>query len=148
MGQLVAAIPPGSLVGVDTAAFIYHIEAAPKYQGAVQPFFEAVARGDFRAVTSVISLMEIAVRPLQLKQPEVADEYEVLLLTYPNLTVVDVDRHIARRAAELRARYRLRPADSLQVATGIEAGATAFVTNDQDLARLPDIQVLLIDSFL
>ncbi|MBI4494318.1 MAG: type II toxin-antitoxin system VapC family toxin [Chloroflexi bacterium] len=148
MGRLTAAIPPAALVAIDTVVFIYHIEATPAYQHVVGPFFEALARGDFRAVTSVISLMEVAVRPLQLQRPEVADDYERLLLNYPNLSVVEVDRHVARRAAELRARLRLRPADSLQIATALEAGADAFVTNDHALRGLPDLQVLVLDAFL
>ena len=114
MGELTDAIPRGSLVGIDTAVFIYQIEAAPTYRHVVGPFFAALARGEYRGVTSVIALMEIAVRPLQLERPEVADDYELLLVTYPHLTVTDIDRWIARRAAELRAQYRLRPADSLQ----------------------------------
>ena len=145
---LAAAVAPGRLVAVDTMAFIYHIEAAPRYAAAVAPFFAALAQGVFEAVTSVLSLMELAVRPLQLGRQEVADDYEVALLTYPHLRVVDVDRSIARRAAELRAAYRLRPADAVQVATALVSGATAIVTNDAALARVRGLEVLVIDSYL
>lgn len=148
MDGLAAAIEPGSIVAIDTAAFIYQIEASPAYAVVVGPFFVALAQGRFRATTSVLSLMEMAVRPLQLGRPEVADDYELLLLSYPNLRVIDVDRHVARRAAELRANYRLRPADALQLATGLEAGASALLTNDRALARVRELRVLLIDSFL
>ena len=147
MGGLTEAIPHGTLVGIDTAAFIYQIEAAPPYSEIVAPFFAALARGAFRAVTSVISLMEIAVRPLQLQVPEVADDYELLLVTYPHLTVASIDRWIARQAAELRAQFRLRPADSLQVATAINAQASIFLTNDRTIERVQDIRVLLVDDF-
>jgi predicted nucleic acid-binding protein len=146
VGQLTEAIPRGTLVGVDTAAFIYQIECSPVYGEVVGPFFAALARREFRAVTSVISLMEISVRPLRLERPEVADDYEILLLTYPNLVVVDVDRSIARRAAELRAQYRLHPADSLQVATALTAGATIFLTNDRTIERVQGIRVVIIDN--
>ncbi|MGH2350672.1 MAG: type II toxin-antitoxin system VapC family toxin, partial [Chloroflexota bacterium] len=102
MDGLTAAIPTVAPVGIDTIAFIYHIEASPAYRGIVGPLFVALAGGSFRAVTSVLTLMEIAVRPLQVQRPEVADDYELLLLNYPNLTIVDIDRQIARHAADLR----------------------------------------------
>lgn len=60
--------------------------------------------------------MELAVRPLQLGRPDVADEYEVLVANFPHLTITDIERPTVRRAAELRARHGLRPADALQVA--------------------------------
>lgn len=61
--------------------------------------------------------------------------------------ILVVDRAIARRAADLRARRRLRPADSLQIATALEAGATHVVTNDHDVRRVAEIRVMLLDSF-
>jgi predicted nucleic acid-binding protein len=53
-----------------------------------------------------------------------------------------------RCAAELRASYRLRPADALQVAACLVYGATAFLTNDRDLRRIGDLQVLLLEDFV
>ena len=68
---------------------------------------------------------------------------------FPNLRLMDVTRDITRRAAQLRAAYTLRPADALLVATAVEGGATAFVTNDKALERLaPLIDILLLQDFL
>jgi predicted nucleic acid-binding protein len=98
-------------------------------------------------VTSTVTVMELTVRPWQLDRPAVAREYEALLAHFPHLTLVDVTREVARRAAQLRARHRLRPADALQAATALVAGATAFVTNDRSLARLsPALDVVLLDE--
>lgn len=148
MDRLTQAIPQGSRVGIDTVIFIYQIQGTAAYQGVVQPFFAALAAGQYEASTSVVTLMEVSVQPLRLQRPEVAAEYETLLLNYPHLTVLDVDRRIARRAAALRAAYRFRPADSLQLATAIEWDADLFLTNDQDLARQADLPVLLVDTLL
>ena len=145
---LVQAIVPGSLVAIDTMAFIYRVETSPNYAPIVEPFFTALARGSFRAVTSVITLMEITVGPLRAERPDLADGYELLLAAFPSLVLVDVDRTIGRRAAELRAAHRIRPVDAIQLATGLVSGARYFVTNDRALARIPGIEILLLDSYL
>ena len=73
----------------------------------------------------------------------------MLLTHFPNLLMVDVDRGVARKAAELRARYRVRPADALQVAAGLVHGATAVFTNDHRLGRLSSIvEVIMLDEFI
>jgi predicted nucleic acid-binding protein len=92
--------------------------------------------------------MELTVRPWQVGRPAVAREYEALLVHFPNLTVADVTRDVARRAAQLRARYRVRPADALQAATALVHGATALVTNDRRLVRLePVLDVIVLEDF-
>jgi len=135
-------------IGFDTSIFIYQLEVSPRYVDAATIALDGLARGDYQGVTSVLTLMEIAVRPLQLSRPDVADEYETLLAAFPNLTIVEVSRPIARRAAELRATFRLRPADAIQVAACVEHGATAFLTNDKGLRRVNLLDVILLDDFL
>jgi len=79
----------------------------------------------------------------------VAREYEALLVHFPNLTLADVTRDAARQAAQLRARYNVRPADALQVATTLVHGATGFVTNDQRLTRLSsELDVIVLQDFV
>jgi predicted nucleic acid-binding protein len=60
-----------------------------------------------------------------------------------------VNPPVARRAAQLRAEYSLRPADALHVATSLVAGATAWITNDRGLRRLSSlIAVIVLDDIL
>lgn len=148
MDRLTAAIPPRTIVGIDSVVFIYHLEGKQPYRDIVKPFFDAHSVGQFTGITSVITLMEIAVLPLRLGQVASADRYEALLCSFPNLRVVDVDLIAARRAAEIRARDRLRPPDSIQVAAALVAGATVFLTNDRAFARVADLRVLMVDDFL
>jgi predicted nucleic acid-binding protein len=148
LAGVAAALRGHSRVGLDTSVFIYHLEGSSRYAPSVETVFDALAAGSFSGVTSVLTLMELTVRPLQLGRPEVADEYEVILANYPNLTIVEIGRSTARRAAELRADYRLRPADALQVAACLRAGATAFLSNDRDLGRVSEIQVLVLEDLI
>jgi len=136
-----------SILGLDTPVLIYHLEAHPRYLPLTQALLAGVQAGRWTAITSTVTLMEVTVRPWQLDRPAVAREYEVLLIHFPHLILADVTRDIARRAAQLRARYRVGPADALQAATALVHGATAFVSNDRALARLsPVLDVVILDD--
>jgi predicted nucleic acid-binding protein len=128
LGALTEALRDHAIVGLDTSVFIYQLEDSERYASVAEEALDAVAHGLFDGVTSVLTLMEVSVRPVQLGRDDVADDYERRISSYPNLRVIDIDPAIARRAAGLRATYRLKPADALQVAACIEHGATAFIT--------------------
>jgi predicted nucleic acid-binding protein len=148
VADLAAALRRHERIGVDTPIFIYHIEGTTHLAGLAGVALDGLAGGAFTGVTSVLTLMEIAVKPLQMGRPDVAEEYEVLLANYPNLVIAAIDRSTARRAAELRAEYRLSPADALQVAACLEQGATAFLSNDRELRRIADLQVWMLADFV
>ena len=147
MGRLTDRLKGHIVIGLDTPVFIYHLEAHPRYLPLTQELLAGVQVGAWAACTSMITLMELTVRPWQLELPGVAREYEALLVHFPHLTVADVTRDVARQAAQLRAGYRLRPVDAIQAATALVHRATAFVTNDATLARLsPALDVVLLDE--
>lgn len=148
MADLAAALRQHERIGVDTPIFIHHIEGTTHLAGLAGVALDEMAGGAFAGVTSVLTLMEIAVKPLQMGRPDVAEEYEVLLVNYPNLVIAAIDRPTARRAAVLRAEYRLRPADALQVAACLERGATAFLSNDRELRRIADLHVWMLADFV
>jgi len=101
------------------------------------------------AWTSTITLMEIAVRPYQLNKEDIARKYEALLASFPNLQIADIDRDVARRAAQLRAEFRLRPPDALQVATCLVHRAPLFVTNDHRLRIVRKlIDMIILDDWI
>jgi predicted nucleic acid-binding protein len=138
-----------TIIGLDTSIFIYHLEAHPRYRSLTQELLAGVQSGRQTAITSVVTVMELTVRPWQLGQAAVAREYETLLLHFPHLVLADVTRDVARRAAQLRARYNVRAADALQAATAMLNGATAFVSNDRKLARLTrELEIVLLENFV
>ena len=72
-----------------------------------------------------------------------------LLVNFPNLDIVDLDRNVIRQAARLRAEYRIRPPDALQVSVSLLYGAEVFITNDGLLKRLQDkLEVIVLDDFV
>ena len=137
------------VVGLDTSVFVYFLENHPQYAPLAEITIKGIENGKWLGVTSTITLMEITVRPWQLGNETAAREYEAVLVHFPNLTIVDVDRNVARAAAQLRAKYRISPPDALQVAASISYGANAFLTNDKRLSKLEDvIEVIVMDEYL
>ena len=135
---------PGSTVGLDTGPLIYYIEEHPAFLAKIKPFFEAAERNEFRVVTSYVTLIEVLVHPLREGRSELAEEYRNILLQSPALTAVSLDEGIAEESAGLRARYGIRTPDAIQLATAIRSGASWFLTNDAELANLPEISVLVL----
>ncbi|MBV9279520.1 MAG: PIN domain-containing protein [Chloroflexi bacterium] len=136
----------GQLVGLDTAPLIYYIEEDPTYLPLVDPFFQALADGELRVVTSTITLVEVLTQPLRQGSAELAAQYRDLLLATEGLTVQPVSPAIAEEAARLRAVRELRTPDAIQLATARLAGAHIFVTNGTRLAAVPDLPVLVLDA--
>ena len=149
MDELSKRLARAKVIGLDTPIFIYFLENNERYSPLAQITLNGIEKGKWQGVTSTITLMEITVRPWQLGREAAAREYEAILVHFPNLSVVDVDRNVARAAAQLRAKYNVSPPDALQVAASLSFGAKAFLTNDRRLSRLQElIDILVLDDFL
>lgn len=149
MDRLSERLGSSSKVGLDTSLFIYHFEKHPVYSPLTQELLSGIEKGERRGITSTITLMEIIVKPLSMGRNDIARKYEALLMNFPNLEVVDLDRDVIRQAARLRADYRLRPPDALQVSACLLSGAEVFITNDRQIERLRDkLEVVILDDLL
>ena len=136
-------------LGLDTSLFIYFLEPNPRYAPLVRLALDGIETGRWKGVTSTITLMELTVHPWRLGQEQVAREYETMLVNFPNLSIVDIDRHVARQAAQLRARYNISPADALQIGACLLSGAEVFLTNDRRLDRLQKlIDIVVLEDFV
>ncbi len=88
-------------------------------------------------MVSAITEAELLVAPLRVGGG--ADRALHSLLGGPaGIRVLPATRAIARSAARLRADLGLRLADALVVATAVDSGCTALVSNDTGLRRLDD----------
>ena len=128
---------------VDTAPFIYVLEAHPQFAAQFLGLFEAAARGDLNIALSTITLAEILTGPFKAGQTAMAKRYEKSLCLY---NVVPVSTPIAALAAQLRAEYRLKLPDALQLATALDINATAFVTHDRDFSTVTGVTILMGDT--
>jgi predicted nucleic acid-binding protein len=133
---------------IDTSIWIYHFEQHPQLAAAAGKIIESLEEGEFRGVASELTLLELTVRPLQLGRQDVADDYEVLLDYFPNFELQPISREILLEAAALRARQRLRKPDAIQIATGLRAGATLAVTNDEGWRNFPLIETIILTDLI
>jgi predicted nucleic acid-binding protein len=129
---------------IDTCVWIYHFEQHAIFGEAANRVIEQLEAGSFRGIASELTLLELTVKPLQLGRQDAADDYETLLSYFPNLELVPISRAILLEAAALRAHYRLRTPDAMQLATGFASGATLAITNDEAWKRLTSIETLLL----
>jgi len=135
-------------VGLDSTVFIYHVGPKNRWSTVAWTTMLLLAEGRVSGVTSILTLMEMAVKPVKLGHPAVADEYELLVRSIPQLEVVDIDAPAARAAAELRANHGLRAPDALHIGAAIVHGATAFITNDRRLRRVNETEIIILEDYV
>lgn len=149
MEQFRRELAQHSLLALDSSIFIYHFEANPTYLPLTTIILSTIADGTCQGIISTVTIMELTVWPWKQNRGDVARQYELLLANFPNLIIADVSRDVARKAAQLRALYNVRPADALLVATGLVNEATAWVSNDFQLRRLAsELEIIVLDDWL
>jgi predicted nucleic acid-binding protein len=133
----------GKIIGLDTAPLIYFIEEG-NYFDLVSLFFETLSEGNLRAVTSTITLLEVLVQPYRCGNKDLAEKYREILLYSDNLLTFPVSNEIADKAAELRAKYKIRTPDAVQVATALHGEASIYLTNDKSLKKIQEIDMITL----
>lgn len=134
------------LLGVDTPPFIYYTENRPIYFEKMQAIFQRVNQGQFEVLCSVITLSETLNKPIEANDQMLINAYNSLFENTAGVTLVSVNKNIARTAAELRAKYGLKTPDALHVATALETGCQAFLTNDKGLKQVSEIPILVLEE--
>src|SRR5579885_1221613 len=147
--NLLDDIPPGAVVGLDTAPIIYFLEAYPDWGPLVRPLFETrIIPGANTAATSTITLAEVLIKPLRAARVDLAATYKAFLTNSPHETLAVITPAVAERAADFRARYGLRLPDACQAAAALEANAVLFVTNDAQMRRVVELRVIVLSDYL
>ncbi len=146
--ELTDALANFKTVGLDSNIFIYAYQEHPQFLPLVRPLFERLDTDpEFRAVTSIVTLIELTSHPIRLNRQDLVKTYTRALLNSPSVTAYPLDIPIAQKAAELRAKFNLRTPDAIQLATAIVAKAEAFITNDERLKKVEEIPVLIVAEF-
>ena len=119
----------------DTMLFIYWIEQHPTHADGLERLLSRMeTRGD-RLCSSAFGLGEVLVGARQRNDERLAEAIRTAMRP-PHVELVPFDAAAAERYAEIRARHRTTPADSIHLACAASAGVDLFLTNDAELTRL------------
>jgi predicted nucleic acid-binding protein len=134
-------------IALDTSIFIYFIEENPDFLPHLAPLFYAVASGKLKIVTSAVTLLEVLVVPYRTGNLLLAERYEALLTRSRGLNMIEIDRKQLQAAAQIRAHYRIRTPDALQLAAALLKQCFALLTNDREMPDLPGLKILQLKAY-
>lgn len=140
---LVDEITSSEVLTLDTNIFIYaYQKGKPKSTISLQ-LLEKIKAVGARCFISVLVYEEFLVGVYKQGLEKNISTYEDFLTCDGLISVVDIDRKIARTAAKLRARHSsLRTPDAIHLASAIESGARIFITTDRRLKqKFPKLKV-------
>ncbi|KGF73830.1 twitching motility protein PilT [Neosynechococcus sphagnicola sy1] len=137
-----------ALVGVsrlflDTAPVIYQVERIPHFMDVIDPIFDRLDR-DITSVISPVTLAECLGAAIRLNLVTLEQTY-LNLLDRKDVIFVETTLAIARETARIRFKYNfLQLADALQVATALQSGCEAFLTNNAQLKQVKELRMLVV----
>jgi len=136
-------------IALDTSILIYHLEDVQPYSELTEVVFVMLANGSFTGIFSTLSVTELLVKPFAEGKEEQIAACERFIRSLPNTVLVAPGYEIARKAASLRGRYRLRTPDALLLSTALNEKAEAFLTNDTRLrgVEAEGIAILVLDDY-
>ncbi len=133
---------------IDTSPFIYYTENRPEFLAQVKAVFAYQEINNIDTITSVITLSECVTKPLKVNDSLLVSAYERFFLKTRNISMTPVTLQISRRSADLRANYGLRTPDALHIATALETGCEAFLTNGVSLKRVKELSILILGEMI
>jgi predicted nucleic acid-binding protein len=138
----------GARICLDTTPIIYFIEKDQRYLSIISPLFNEIEKGGIEAITSTITLLEVLTHPFRNDNEMLANKYRDILLNSNGLTTYEILHEVSEKAARLRANHSIKTPDAIQIAVGIIFGAEHFVTNDSNLKKIRDMNILILDDYL
>lgn len=118
---------------------IYSAENVEKARNAKE-ILTNIEKGRMKAYTSALTWDEVVwVVSRTMNREDGADQGKKLL-GFPNLEFIDVDEIILSSAQNLVEKYKIRPRDSIHVASAITKNVRTVISDDEDLDKIKDIE--------
>lgn len=136
------------LVAIDSMIFIYEFGEHKTYFSFVHELFNRLEKGRIKAITSLISFIEVTSFPRLQGKDKILKDYRQVFLKTPNLKMINPDLVIGEKTAEIRRNYRLRAPDAIQIATAIVNKADIFISNDKSFKKVKEIKTLVLKDFV
>ncbi|MFA6033033.1 MAG: PIN domain-containing protein [Myxococcota bacterium] len=141
--KLPFGLKEGATVLLDTAPIVAVLDGTDAaLKKRFMPLFYAAENGDLFIVVSVIALAEVMAGPLFHGDEILAERYKRALTSTRNWSVQPVSVETAALASRMRAKYRLKLPDAIQIATALNAGAGALITYDRDFRGITELPII------
>lgn len=134
-------------IGIDTTVFIHHFEA-DELSDLTALLLARVQDGHCTGIVSALTVAELLAKPMESGVESLADLYRLLFHEMPHLQTVALDQEVAFRSAAVKAEQGFSLVDSILLATALESGATAFVTDRAEISEARGLQVILLGEYL
>jgi len=128
------------LIYLDTNIVIYLVEQTPGWGARASTRIAAVRARHDRMIVSDLVRLESRVKPVSLGDALSLADFDSFFGSQ-DVQVVSLTTFVCDRATEIRARYRYKLADAMNLAAAVESGCDVFLTNDMRLSRFPNIAV-------
>ena len=128
--KLQAKIAAGERILLDTSTLVAYLGGTESVSPVATVIIDDYVRaGRNPGVVSMVTVMELLVRPLQ-KSPREFVHVRDFLRQFPNLRAVPVDIDVAIEAATLRANHGFKPPDALIIGSGLVHQVASIASND------------------
>lgn len=118
---------------------IYSVEAQEKARRAKEVLLK-IERGELSAYTSTLTWDEVVWVVSRVLGRDDGINQGRKLLGFPNLEFIDVDKRILSIAQMLLDKYKLRPRDSIHLASAISKRIKRIVSDDEDFDTVREIE--------
>ena len=128
----------GLLLTVDASVFVSACRSCEPGYAASRKLLSGVRNDGTPLIEPAILPVEVGAALCRAgRDPALARELALTILTLPYLTLADVDERLARRAVVLAIECRLRGADALYAAVAVRYGARLVTLDAEQLKRAP-----------
>ena len=120
---------------LDANTIIYALEGLAHYTNLKAGLLDPLDAGAFIAITSEITLVETIVGPRKAGKAADGAEVRNFLMPSASMVILPVTLTVLEKVIDIRAQHGLKIPDAIDLATGILAGCTVFVTRDASWAK-------------
>ena len=133
-------------VFIDTAPFIYFFEGDSDLSLKSRDMFLKLINGDYEIYTSYISEVEMKVLPQRNKQTKKMIIMDSFIEEF-GVNKLGIGIREYKTALEIRANYTpIKLIDAFQLSIAINNRCDYFITNDKELKKYDQINVILLDE--
>ena len=138
----------GKSVYFDANIFIYHLENEPTYGSLIGNVLQALALGEFTAMTSHLTITELLPPLVKADKADVIEQTLAFLRDTGLFKLHPCDEAVCIQAGILRGTVGMKTPDAIHVATAALHGAKIFLTNDHGIRVPKGMKALILKDWL